>query len=511
MNLKIEIVSGNRTVSAQPGENLRTVLEREGVYFPQSCGGKGTCGRCRVDFIENPPPQLQRERELLGLHDTGRLACLRKVTTGLKISLPPIRQFHLEKKVEGFKIEADAEGYGIAVDLGTTTMAVYLLDLAGGEVASQASMINPQVNLGADVMTRLELAKNDSGRKILTGSVNTGLADILERLLDQSGIRPEEITRMIVAGNSPMTHLFHGRGGEGLERAPFRSPFERRGFVPFQPEKIRLTAGTEAETFPIISGFVGGDTAAAILASGLDISGKRILMIDFGTNGEIVLSNRGKLTATSTAAGPAFEGVGMKSGMPALTGAVERIADDGLAEVIGGCEAAGFCGSGYISAIAWLLKTGKLNRSGLLNKDALGIRQWQILDSPENSPIIDQDDIRKFQLAKGAVAAGVTILLEDAGLRTNDLDEVIITGSFGNRIDPAAGVEIGLLPDIDIGRIKYIDNAAGRGAAMCLGNDRFRKRALGIQKQVRTVNLGEHNRFHDVFIENMALRREPQG
>ena len=505
MNLKIEIVNSNRTVLAQSGENLRTVLEREGVYFPQSCGGKGVCGRCRVDFMENPPPQLRRERELLGRQDTGRLACLRKVTDALKISLPPIQQFSIEKKVEGFSITGGADGRGIAVDLGTTAIAVYLFDLETGEIVLQASMINPQVNLGADVMTRLELAKNDSGRKELTESVNSALADLIERLLDESGISPDDITRMIVAGNSPMTHLFHGWGGEGLERAPFRSPFERRGFVPFQPGKVRLGNGTAAETFPIISGFIGGDTAAASLAAGLDVTDKIILMIDFGTNGEIILSNHGKMTATSTAAGPAFEGIGMKYGMPALTGAIEQITDDGKTKVIGGGDAAGFCGSGYISAIAWLIKTGKLKPSGLLDQDDRGIRQWQILDSEDNPLGITQDDIRKFQLAKGAVAAGVKILLEEAGLKPHDLDQVIITGSFGNRIDPAAGIEIGLLPDIDISRIKYIDNAAGRGAAMCLGSERFKKRALRIQKQVRTVNLGEHVRFQDVFIENMAL------
>ena len=231
------------------------------------------------------------------------------------------------------------------------------------------------------------------------------------------------------------------------------------------------------------------------------------LLVDFGTNGELVLSNRGKLTATSTAAGPAFEGVGMKFGMPAIAGAIEAASPSGRPEVIGNGEPCGICGSGYISTIAYLLKIGKLNVSGLLEKDADGIRQWSFDENNDTSPAINQEDIRKFQLAKGAIAAGSEILLDEALLVMEDIDEVIITGSFGNRIDAAAGMEIGLLPAISPEKIRYIDNAAGRGACLCLGAGDYKKRAECLHRTVTSVNLGEHPGFQEAFIRNMALQQ----
>jgi uncharacterized 2Fe-2S/4Fe-4S cluster protein (DUF4445 family) len=308
---------------------------------------------------------------------------------------------------------------------------------------------------------------------------------------------------VILAGNTVMTHLFLGWGGEGLERAPFQSPFQHRGWLPFNPGILGLNDHCTCELVPILSGFIGGDTTAAIIAADLDNKKSQRLLIDVGTNGEIVLSQNGTLYAVSTAAGPAFEGVGMHSGMPALKGAIEGISPNGEPLVIGGGSALGFCGSGYISCIDFLRKKGILSPAGLLRENEDKKRSWSPYKN--NEPMITQDDIRKFQLAKSALAAGSEILFRETGISAEELAEITITGAFGNRIDPKSAVKIGLLPYIPQERITFIDNAAGRGAALCLGKSYFKERALTLQQTVKVLNLGEHPAFQEVFIKNMSF------
>lgn len=503
---KIIIEPDAQPAAAKSGETFRSALSRAGYYFPQNCGGKGQCGQCRIEYRSKTPRSLRREEELLGKDNLHRLACLHKVTEDAVISLPIERAWEIDKSVNGFQpAESDVDGCGIAVDLGTTAVALYLVDLSKGRIAAQHSFLNPQARFGGDVMTRLDRAKSEIHRRELTDIIRSGITEGIEALLAKGDVDKQRVLRLFLAGNTPMIHLFTGLAGEGLEKAPFRSPLEGEGIIPLDHSWIGLNATCRCEICPVIQGFVGGDTTAGIIAARLDENRGNRLLIDLGTNGEIVLAKDGFIRATSTAAGPAFEGVGMRYGMPALKGAIEGFSEDGEPFVIGGGQPKGFCGSGYISALALLLKQKLMDTTGLLEKDLEGQRRWSPLPDSGKTPVIIQEDVRKFQYAKGAVAAGIEILLSEAGLQPDQLDEIIVTGSFGNRIDPIATMDIGLIPPVAPEKVSFIDNAAGRGAMLCLGNDHYKERALNLQKNVHILNLGEHPRFQDIYIANMAF------
>ncbi|MBU0518654.1 DUF4445 domain-containing protein [bacterium] len=495
-----------REIKVQKGQNLRSALASAGIFFPQNCTGKGKCGHCRVLFETELPPVQKREAELLGEHTDYRLACLQHIQSDCEISIPRLQEWRIEKNIRDFDFAGRvSRSFGIAIDLGTTVIAFYLADFSQGIITEQYSVLNPQVHQGGDVMTRLTLARKPEQREALTASVRQGLTDGIKKLLATAQIAVDSISTVSLAGNTTMLHLLLGRDGEGLEIAPFRSPLEGRKKLVLDPAWIGLSARTKCDLFPVLTGFIGGDTTAAIIAADMDLPEGHRLLIDLGTNGEIVLTANGDILATSTAAGPAFEGVGMAAGMPALQGAIEGISDEGDPFVIGGGEPVGYCGSGYISTIAYLHKAGIIDKTGLIRQDHENIRRWTPIPQSRQDLYLTQDDVRKFQLAKAAIAAGIEILCEQAGLDPAQLDEIIVTGSFGNRVTPKSAVAVGLIPDIPIEKITFMDNAAGRGALLCLGNSHFVRRAADLPGKVKVVNLGDHSNFQDIYVANMSF------
>jgi len=515
----ITIEPEGKKIKGLAGETIKEALERSGYFFPNNCGGKGRCLSCRIEYLDNIPPLTELESVYFSDNSNYRMACQQRLTEDIHISVSGFTVFENSKLIDDLVLKGGGNGYGIAVDLGTTLVAIYIVDLSKRKLIAQCSFLNPQIRYGGDVMSRLDFAKQETNRATLTNLTHKRIREVIRRSLSQHVIERGEVSRMFVVGNSAMTHLWLGMSGEGLERAPFRSPLEKKNELSFDAKLVGLTGKCKASVSPILAGYVGGDTVAAILASDLDRKPGKRLLIDFGTNGEVVLSTNGKLTATSTAAGPAFEGVGMRCGMPAISGAIDGFNSDGKPHVIGSEIPIGFCGSGYISALRMLLEQGILNPSGLLERNSDDNREWSPMLS--GVPVITQDDIRQFQLAKGAVAAGIEILCGRAeihppfsspptsrgGKNINNLDEIILTGSFGSRIDPQAAINIGLIPDIPVDRITFIDNGAGRGAVLCLSDDHCRKRAINLQKTVKVINLGEMPDFQDRFVENMTFRK----
>ena len=507
---RVKIQSDDKIISTDGEISLKKLLNDSGYSFLQHCGEKGKCGVCKVEFIKNPPEMLRQERELFGRGSNMRLSCLHKIDRNCEISLPEKKAFTISKKISGLKIETGKIGYGLAVDLGTTTVAVYFVNLHNGEIIDFESFLNPQSAFGSDVMTRLEKAKDEQSLKKLTESIRDSLKNIIEQKSSDNGIRPDEITAIVVAGNTAMMQFFKGLSGEGLERAPYIGPLEGKGIIRFHPDILGLSENVKCEMMPVLSSFIGGDICAAIIAGEIDILSGNRLLIDFGTNGEIVLSKNAdsadrKLFITSTDAGPAFEGEGMNIGMPALEGAIESLDEKGNPLIIGKTgKAEGICGSGYISIISYLRQSGIMDKSGLLKKDGTGKRRWNV-NSAGGSITVTQDDIRKFQLAKGAVSAGIRIILGEAQLTIDQLDEIIITGSFGNRIETYAAINTGLIPDIPLKKIRFLDNGAGRGAVIYLASDEVSHRISEILGMVQFISLGEHPDFQDVFIENMTF------
>ena len=424
------------------------------------------------------------------------------------------------------------ECLGIAVDVGTTTMVASLLDLCSGEELAIVSRLNPQVALGDDVLTRIAHAGAsadglDELHRLVISSVNEMIAE----LCGQASAAPERIYEIALAGNTTMEHLLCGLDPAQLGEVPF-VPIHARGLiVPAAELGLSIHPRGAAYVFPVIGGFVGGDTVAGTLATRLAEASDPVMMVDIGTNGEIVLAHDGKIRAASTAAGPAFEGARISCGMRATAGAVEKVLFDGdlHISVIGDVPPIGLCGSGLIDLAAELLKTGMVSPEGrMLPPEDLpadlapGLKRRAGLDGDgqprfliaeaaggADEVSLTQRDIRELQLATGAIRAGVSILLRTAGLKTTDLDRVLIAGGFGSFIRRSNAQRIGLLPaDVDHRRIHYVGNASLNGAKWALLSTEARKRAETFARQAEHVELSTDPNFQMEFAEAMIF---PQG
>ncbi len=419
------------------------------------------------------------------------------------------------------------ECYGAAFDIGTTTLVAALLELRTGKERALASRINPQVAFGDDVISRIKYASaSPVNLEELRRTITAAAAEMIDELCRQASIRREHIYELAFAGNTTMEHLLCGIDVEQLGQLPF-TPAHGRGLLGSSSELgVAIHDGGSAYVFPVIGGFVGGDAVAGMLATGLSESDEPVLMVDIGTNGEIVLARDGELWAASTAAGPAFEGANISCGMRAASGAIEKVIfdDDVELSVIGNVAPVGICGSALVDLTACLLDSGILTPQGrLLPPDELGdtlseplrrrvrtSRDGQVefgLAGGRDSPVaITQRDIREVQLATGAIRAGVNILLRQANLEAADIQRVLIAGGFGSFIRRSHAQRIGLLPgQIDHQRIRYVGNACLSGAKWVLLSRRARKQAEQLARQARHVQLSEEADFQKEFAEAMIF------
>jgi uncharacterized 2Fe-2S/4Fe-4S cluster protein (DUF4445 family) len=421
--------------------------------------------------------------------------------------------------------------YGIAFDLGTTTVVATLLDLSTGTPLAVASMLNQQQPFGADVITRISAIMMDPAKMdTLTRLAHQTLAELTADVCGQAGVDPAEVCEVALAGNATMTHIALGIDPEPLGVAPF---------IMAARQLPEVLAGTDlglpvhprarAFMFPAFGAYVGGDITAGLLASGMDRDSRTRLFVDIGTNCEIVLGNRDWLLATAAPAGPAFEGAAIRCGMRAADGAIEVVSmtSDGLdLRVIGDAEPAGLCGSGLVDAVASLVGVGLLDRSGRFvpEPDAAGIApglagrlttlgaervfvlHW--LGEPgdvERSIYLSQRDVRELQFAKAAIATGWNILLQEAGLAPGDIQQVLLAGSFGSYLSPASAIRLGLVPRLPVARIVSAGNVAGEGAKMALLSVRERAGALALQEEVRYVELSDRDDFNDAFVDQLQF------
>ncbi len=413
----------------------------------------------------------------------------------------------------------DERAHGFAADLGTTTVDVALVDLESGKLAGRTTLLNRQISFGADVISRAQRYHEDPG------PVRRAALDCLEEaartLLDGSGVSADQVLRTVIVGNPIMLHILNGIDPFQLTVSPFAPVvsgpleawprglgfgFQRRGRV---------------KTLPLVSAYVGADTVGMIVSLGLDGEKGTALAIDIGTNGEIVLAHKGKLTATSTAAGPAFEGAQIQCGMRALPGAVYGmyIAEDGdlVVRTIAGGQPKGICGTGLVSGIAEmlargvLLPTGRLAEPGEIGPTALKRRlitvngEKAFAVSGDGSVFISQSDVRKLQLAKGAVRAGIDTLLETAGVSAGSLDAVYLAGNFGAGLDCAAAMRIGLIPDMPCERVHSVGNSALRGAVLALLSNANMRRAEEVSRRTAFVELGGTSTFQARFADSMMF------
>ncbi|NLL83032.1 MAG: DUF4445 domain-containing protein [Lentisphaerae bacterium] len=418
--------------------------------------------------------------------------------------------------------------YGVAFDIGTTTLAGELLNLCDGSRLGVVSRMNPQVSFGDDVLSRIRHATAAAyGLEEMRQAVINEINAIIDALSLNANIRRNDIYTVAFAGNTTMSHILCGLHPAQLGETPF-VPMHGRGLIVNASELgLQIHHYAPAYIFPTIGGFVGGDTVACLVSTRLDRYEKTTLLVDIGTNGEIVLAHKGQFLGASTAAGPAFEGARIACGMRGTRGAIEKAIfnDDLQIEVIGGGNATGICGSGLIDIIAQLLNSGIVTSDGQMLprselpqtippaladrvcEDENGDTYFLLAESTDatSTPVIlTQRDIREVQLASGAVRTGITLLLRQAGLTMQDLNTVLIAGGFGNYIDRQSAQRIGLLPGgISHEQIRYVGNASLAGARVALLSDECRRLGEDLARSVRHIELSTLEGFHDAFVEAM--------
>jgi uncharacterized 2Fe-2S/4Fe-4S cluster protein (DUF4445 family) len=484
-----------RRLSVPRGAALQDILFAEGVEF--ACGGHGRCKSCRVKVLSGDVPASPDDTRLLKQEEIAsgwRLACRAQAHGDLVLEIGQWEATILADDSE--IVITPGEGYGIAIDLGTTTIVAQLIDLRTGYVVGVQTALNTQARHGADIMSRVEFAVRDSEQS-LTRLIRTQLGSMVRELTrDHPGAAPT-LNRVVIVGNSVMHHLFCGISVEPLSRVPFE--LESSDANTFSASELRwdVPAQVAVVFLPCLGGFVGSDILAGVLATRLHESDELAVLIDLGTNGEMVVGNRHRLLCASTAAGPAFEGARISAGMRAATGAIAEISwQDGRSNcrVLGGVEARGICGSGLVDAVAVGLDRGAIQATGrVTDPTALAL-------APKVS--LMQADVRELQLAKGAIAAGVRILSKRWGATPRDVQRVYLAGAFGNYINRRSAWRIGLI-DFPPERVQPSGNTALLGAKIALFNQQVEWREL--RQRIEHVPLADEPAFQDVFVEEMAF------
>ncbi len=407
---------------------------------------------------------------------------------------------------------------GLAVDLGTTKIAAYLIDLDTGQVPAFKGIMNPQIAYGEDVIARMARtwgAPRDARR--LREIVITALNDLADELCAETGLNRSQILETVLVGNTAMHHLFLGLPVAQLAAAPYIPAVQKALDVKARDLGLKLAPGSYIHLLPNIAGFVGADHVAALLATGVLESEGITLVLDIGTNTEVCLAGPGFMTCVSCASGPAFEGAHIKHGMRAANGSIEHLRLTGGRveyQTIGGIPPVGLCGSGILDALAQLYETEVLDASGRMAdhprvRSEDGKREYVLIgeDEREGRPAltITQKDVRQLQLAKAAMQTGIRVLLENHSLSAEDIDRVLVAGAFGSYIDIESAMTVGLLPKLPPGRFRQVGNAAGIGARLALISGTERDRAQEIARRTGYIEMASLPRFQAIFTEALSL------
>jgi uncharacterized 2Fe-2S/4Fe-4S cluster protein (DUF4445 family) len=441
-----------------------------------------------------------------------------------KISNKALRKFNNLNKInkkcviycsEEEIIDIDAYGknscYGVAFDIGTTTIVGYLIDLKSGEKRDVEAMLNPQIIYGDDVISRIEYSQREKGLKKLNSSVVNALNKIILNLCKSQNISHDKVYACSIVGNTCMTHIFMGIPVESLGEYPYLPIFTKFKKIKAKERKIKINEEGYIYILPNVSGFIGSDIVSDLISSKIYNTNKNFLIIDIGTNGEIVLGSKGHIICSSSAAGPAFEGSRIELGMRGQIGAIERFDPVTFeVKVIGNTIPQGICGSGLIDIVSGLIQIGAIDKKGAFTakfKDRIfkknDIKCFKIYEKQNKIIYITQKDIREFQMAKSAISTAIKLLSKEMDLGITDLDEILIAGAFGNYMDIENAISINLIPKIDLNKIKCIGNAAGAGAIKALLSRDFRDKCNEYAEKMKNINLTSYKEFYKMFINDM--------
>jgi uncharacterized 2Fe-2S/4Fe-4S cluster protein (DUF4445 family) len=598
--LDIAFAPSGRKVRVPPGVSLFDAASWNGVAIDSTCGGHGTCRKCRVRVLAGDVPPSNLDLRAFGvaeIREGWRLACRVQVESDLEVEVPPLvtrpkaatvgvgrkvilrpavqkRYLELEEatlsdqrsdiervlaamvdleldvdlhalravgpalRSSGHRVTAVVVGetlidvqagdttermFGVAFDLGTTTVVATLLDLVTGTPVAVQSMLNKQQPFGADVITRISTVMTRPGALgQLRDLARETLAELTADVLAEGGVDAAEVYEVALAGNATMTHLVLGVDPEPLGMAPF--VMATRSWPQLTAAELGVPShpAARAVLFPALGAYVGGDITSGLLASGMDRDSRTRLFIDIGTNCEIVLGSDAGLLATAAPAGPAFEGAAIRCGMRAADGAIEVVRltpDDCSLQVIGDVEPRGLCGSGLVDAVAELVRVGLIDPSGRFVSEenaaeiAPGLARRLTTIGKERVFVLhegvylSQRDVRELQFAKAAISTGWSLLLEDAGIAPGDVQQVLLAGSFGAYLSPSSAVRLGLVPKLPVMRVVSAGNVAGEGAKMVLLSERERVGAAALLDSVTYVELSDRADFNDRFVEQLPFPR----
>lgn len=609
MKVKISLPSG-RTIETSTGVSLLESLKREGVYLTASCGGKGTCGKCKVVIKSG---SVKRRSELnLTREEIGKgyvLACQSFPESDVSMEIPKESTLTVEGKVavgksrdlqallrllnveieplterialklpapsiddnisdlERLKRELQSLGlgclrvpfrclsdlaetvrekdweitlctvqteeceevtnilpghqerprYGLAIDIGTTTLVLYLIDLSDGSLIDIASTYNSQIRFGDDVITRIIHATEHNKLKSLQRAVISDINLMLSLLRQTHHISIDSIDSIVIAGNPTMTHLFFGLNPASIREEPYiltanRFPLSFAGEL-----GIEINPNAPLYTLPCVASYVGGDIVSGVLASRMHKKEELSLFIDIGTNGEIVLGNSEWLMAAACSAGPCFEGSGIKHGMRATEGAIEDVRINGTTlepeiKVIGDVSPIGICGSGMIDAISEIFLTGILDQKGNLHREVSDrVREGEdglefVIYSQDNREVVlTTPDIENIIRAKAAIYAGFSTLLKEVGFTFDDIHKIYIAGGFGQFLDVEKAIILGMLPDIPREKFEFLGNTSIKGAYLCTLSRRMRQEAEEIAEKMTYLELSVSRSFMDEFVSGLFI------
>lgn len=493
----------NITVNGKPRLAVAGLTVSEIINNEKPCGGHGKCGKCKVfarGALSAPTDDELRMLSPEEISEGMRLACLACALGDCEIvTLQTNRRSMIvtDCSLPEFDIKPSFKKYGVAIDIGTTTLASRLFD-AEGRTLGDIARLNPQGEWGADVISRIESAMEGNSRD-LAASVRGVLNEMLFQLAAGAEIAPEDIDGVVITGNTVMLSLLTVENVEPFSHAPFDAKrLFGESLSAGELDLACLAPDTSIYLPPCISAFVGADTTCAILATAL-CDGGTAMLADIGTNGEMALWNGGRLTVCSTAAGPAFEGVGITMGMRGAEGAVDKVevVDGGIsAHVIGDTEPIGICGSGLVDAVAAMLDIEAIDECGYLEDDEFVVK----------SPVcLTPKDIRMLQLAKSAICAGIVTLIKNEKLSGSDISALYIAGGFGNYLNKESAAKIGLLPRELAEISKSVGNAALGGASMLLLSEKLREKAADIAKGANLLDLSTNPTFSEQYMSGMML------
>lgn len=499
-------------------------LREKNIHIDAACNGLGVCGKCKIK-LESTDVSIS-ERKLLGeenIKSGYRLACMHSIDEVDKEFI--LKSFESEKKPDSIVLTESftpkiihtniQEKYGIAIDIGTTTVAMELIDLKNAKIISKVADVNSQVKFGFDVMSRIAFTlENTEGLSTLQKSIVDTLNTLINKLIDKSKIKREDIAELVVSANTTMCHILLGESVESLGKFPFLPGFTEVKRV--CAKDIGIDIDATLITLPHISGFLGSDIVSGVYASGIcDDKDKNILFIDIGTNGEMLLKTDNNLIATSCAIGPALEGMNISCGIRAGIGAIDDFHID-EADIsyttIGNTEPIGICGSGVLSMVRELLKSDFINKMGAIDKKCLDSNHSFIKADDSGKPFIKINDnlyftakdIRQVQLAKGAILSGIMALIKKAGIETCDITRVCIAGQFGKYISMDSFFGVGLLPKEFERKVEYLGNTSLTGAYMALLDKNAIEYMTEISVETEFFELSKLEEYEKIFAK--ALR-----